>query len=174
MDMARTAARNGAREVKIIYRRAEEQMPADKNEIAEAKKENIEFLFQNNIIKILPNENNNERVGKIECVKTKLIEKEGERRLVPVIIENSNYILDIDFVFMAVGAKADENVVNNLGVKVNKYKNVEVNGEYQTSDSRIYACGDLIGEKATVAWAARSGRETAKSIIKDWYKRTQK
>ncbi len=53
MDCARTIKRLGAEEVKIIYRRAEEQMPAEKKEIQEAKEEGIEFLLQNNIVKIL-------------------------------------------------------------------------------------------------------------------------
>ena len=53
MDCARTIKRLGAKEVKVIYRRAEEQMPAEKREIKEAKEEEIEFLFQNNIVKIL-------------------------------------------------------------------------------------------------------------------------
>lgn len=42
----------GAKEVNIIYRRAEEQMPAEKKEIMEAKSEGIKFLFQNNIVEI--------------------------------------------------------------------------------------------------------------------------
>ena len=41
MDCARTIKRLGAEEVKIIYRRAEKQMPAERKEIEEAKKENI-------------------------------------------------------------------------------------------------------------------------------------
>lgn len=53
MDCARTIKRLGAQEVKVIYRRAEEQMPAENKEIQEAKHEGIEFLFQNNIVKIL-------------------------------------------------------------------------------------------------------------------------
>ena len=55
MDCARTVKRLGAREVKVIYRRAREQMPAEKKEIEDAKNEGIEFLFQNNLVKILGN-----------------------------------------------------------------------------------------------------------------------
>ena len=67
MDAARTIKRLGAKETYIIYRRAEEQMPAEKKEIEEAKEEKIEFLFQNNIVKIIPKDNE-KRVGKIECM----------------------------------------------------------------------------------------------------------
>ena len=83
MDCARTIKRLGAESVKIIYRRAKEQMPAEEKEIEDGKKEGIEFLFQNNIVKII----GTNKVEKIELIKTKLVEKEGESRLVPVNIE---------------------------------------------------------------------------------------
>ena len=56
MDCARTIKRLGAEEVDVIYRRAEEQMPAEAKEIEEAKQEGIKFLFQNNIVKIIGNQ----------------------------------------------------------------------------------------------------------------------
>ena len=52
MDCARSIKRLGAKSVKVIYRRAEEQMPAEKKEIEEAKNDGVEFLFQNNILNI--------------------------------------------------------------------------------------------------------------------------
>ena len=82
MDSARTIKRLGASDVYVIYRRAEEQMPAEKKEIADAKKEGIKFLFQTNIVKIL----GKEKVEKLECIKTELVKKEGENRLSPVNI----------------------------------------------------------------------------------------
>ena len=104
MDCARTIKRKNAKSVKVIYRRAEEQMPAEKKEIEDAKKEGIEFLFQNNIVKII-GEN---RVEKVELIKTKLVQKEGEKRLVPINIENSNYQIDIDYIVMALGGTVDK------------------------------------------------------------------
>lgn len=166
IDMARTAKKNGARKVSIIYRRSEAEMPADKKEIDEARKENIEFLFQNNIIKILPSLNNCKRVGNIECIKTELVKKEGNTRLYPVNIENSNYLLEKDLVFMAIGSKVDENTIKNLNISLDKYKNIIVDDKYRTSNKKIFACGDLIGQEATVAWASMTGREAAKNIIK--------
>ena len=103
MDCARTIKRLGASKVVVIYRREEEQMPAEAKEIEDSKKEGIDFLFLTNITKIL----GNEKVEKIECIKTELIEKEGENRKVPVNIENSNYEMEMDYVVMAVGGKAD-------------------------------------------------------------------
>ena len=136
-------------------------MPAERKEIEDAKNEGIKFLFQNNVVKIL----GNEKVEQIECIKTELVKKEGETREVPVNIEGSNYIMDMDYVVMALGSNPEKEIVNNLGIELTERDYIKVNDNYQTSDAKVYAGGDLIGQKATVAWAAKSGREAAKEII---------
>ncbi len=160
MDTCRTIKKLGAENVTVIYRRSEQEMPAEKKEIEDAKKEGVEFLFQTNILKIL----GKDKVEKVECIKTELVQKEGEKRLSPVNIENSNFMLDIDYVIMAVGSKVEEKLVNSLGLEVTKYGNIEIDENGQTSDAQIFAGGDLVGEKSTVAWAARSGRNAAYAI----------
>ena len=156
MDTSRTIKRLGAKHVLVVYRRAEKQMPSERKEIEEAKKEGIEFLFQTNMIKVLD--------GKIECVKTELIKKEGETREYPVNIEGSNFLIDIDFVVLAVGSSPDKELIDKLGLETNKWGCIKVDENYKTSDDKIYAIGDLAGNKQTVAWAARSGFECAKHI----------
>ena len=160
IDCARTIKKLGAKKVTIIYRRAEEQMPAERKEIEEAKNEGIEFAFKNNIVKIIGEKS----VEKIELIKTELIKKEGEERLPPVNIENSNYTIEMDYVIMALGSKPSE-IVDELGLELNKWGNIKIDEQYRTSKEKIYAGGDLAGVKGTVAWAAYSGREAAKSII---------
>lgn len=159
MDCARTIKGLGAKEVKVIYRRAREQMPAEDKEVKEAMEEGIEFLFQNNIVKIM----GKDKVEKVELIKTELIQKENENRLVPVNIENSNYVLGVDYVIMALGSQV-ESYVKELGLKTNQWGNIEIDENYQTSNPKIFAGGDLAGTKSTVAWASFSGREAAKSI----------
>lgn len=160
MDSARTIKKLGASEVYVIYRRAEEQMPADKKEIADAKKEGIEFLFQTNIVKIL----GTEKVEKLECIKTELVKKEGENRLSPVNIEGSNFSLDMDYVVMATGSKPENNIIEKF--EKNEYGYIKIDENMQTSISKVFAGGDIVGQKATVAWAARSGRDAAEKILK--------
>lgn len=160
MDCARTIKRMGAQEVKIIYRRAKEQMPAETKEIQEAKEEGIEFLFQNNIVKII----GNNKVESVELIKTELVQKEGETRRVPVNIPNSNYTIDIDYIVMALGSMPDS-FVNGLGLELNKWGYINIDEKNRTSNPKIFAGGDIAGAKGTVAWAARSGRDAANSII---------
>lgn len=160
MDSARTIKKLGASEVYVIYRRAEEQMPAEKKEIADAKKEGIEFLFQTNIVKIL----GKEKVEKLECIKTELVKKEGENRLSPVNIEGSNFILDMDYVVMATGSKPENNIIEKF--EKNEYGYIKIDENMQTSINKVFAGGDIVGQKATVAWASRSGRDAAEKILK--------
>ena len=162
MDCARTIKKLGAKEVKVVYRRAREQMPAEDKEIEDAQNEGIEFLFQNNIVKII----GEDKVKEVELIKTELVQKEGENRLVPVNIENSNYKIDADYIVMALGSKPAD-FIQNLRLDLNKWGNIQINENYQTSRPKIYAGGDLAGVRGTVAWAAYSGREAAKKIIEN-------
>lgn len=162
MDTARTINRMGAKKVYVIYRRAREQMPAEQKEIDDAISEGVEFLFQNNIVKII----GDKYVEKIECIKTELIKVEGESRLKPVDIEGSNYEIPVDYVVVAVGSKPEGEVIDALGLEKNKWGYIDTNEENRTSDEKIFCAGDISGEKSTVAWAARSGRNAAENIDK--------
>lgn len=161
MDVSRTVKRMGAERVIVVYRRSENEMPAEKKEIEEAKEEGIEFLFQNNILRII-GEN---KVEKIECIKTELVQKDGENRLSPVNIEGSNYYIDVDYVMMAVGSKAEESILKKLGLDLDNRGKIKIDENGQTSNKKIFAGGDLVGSIGTVAWASRDGRNAAYSIL---------
>lgn len=151
MDCARTIKRMGAEQVVVIYRRSEAEMPAESKEISDAKKEGVEFLFLNNIVKIL----GTNKVEKIECIKTELVQKEGETRKSPVNIENSNYILNMDYVVMAVGGEVDKDLIEKCNISTTTKKYVQVNENNQTSDEKVFAGGDVVGQNSTVAWAGK-------------------
>ena len=160
IDVARTVKRKGAKDVIIVYRRAKEQMPAEEKEVLDAEMEGIKILFQNNIVKI----NGSKNVESIELIKTELVQKEGDTRLSPVNIEGSNYTIKADYVIMALGSKTDD-FVKNLGLELTAKNYIKINDDFQTSNSKVYAGGDLIGGKGTVAWAARNGRDVAEKIL---------
>ncbi|CDE96400.1 glutamate synthase (NADPH) homotetrameric [Clostridium sp. CAG:567] len=162
MDCARTIKRMGAEQVVVIYRRSEAEMPAESKEISDAKKEGVEFQFLNNIVKIL----GTNKVEKIECIKTELVQKEGETRKSPVNIENSNYILNMDYVVMAVGGEVDKDLIEKCNISTTTKKYVQVNENNQTSDEKVFAGGDVVGQNSTVAWAASDGKNVASKIIK--------
>jgi len=159
MDVARTVNRKRAKKVTVIYRRAREQMPAEDEEIEAAIEEGVEFLFQNNIVKIL----GEDKVEAVECIKTELVKVEGDRER-PVNIEGSNYELDIDYVIMALGSKPESKVLDKIDLEKTDRGYIKVDEKQMTSREKVFACGDLIGVKSTVAWASRSGRNAAESI----------
>lgn len=159
MDAARTINRKGAKKVIVVYRRAREQMPAEAEEVEAAIEEGVEFLFQNNIVRIL----GKDKVEEVECIKTELIKVEGGRDK-PVDIEGSNYIMKADFVVMATGAKPNKKVLDSLGLELNDWGYIKVDENYQTSIENVFSAGDIMGDKSTVAWAARSGRNAAEKI----------
>ena len=161
IDCARTIKRLNAKEVYVIYRRSKIEMPADIKEIYEAEEEGIQFLFQNNLVKIL----GKDKVEEIELIKTRLVEIDGEIRKKPIDVENSNYLMKMDYVVMAIGSKPEE-FVDKFDLNLNKYGYIEVNQNKHTEKNKVFACGDVIGEKATVAWAAKSGMVAAEAIEK--------
>ena len=81
-------------------------MPAEKKEVEDAKKEGVNFIFQTNIIQI----KGNGKVEKLELIKTELVKKEGENRLVPVNVEGSNYEIDTDYIVSALGSNGEKTV----------------------------------------------------------------
>ena len=160
MDVARTLNKLGAK-VKIVYRRSEKEMPAEQKEIKEAKEEGIEFILQNNILKI----NGKDRVESIECIKTELVAVENERPR-PQNIEGSNYTIECDYVVMAIGGKPEEDIVKSLGIELDSKNKIIINELGQTSNNKIFAGGDITNTPSTVAYAARSGKDAAENITK--------
>lgn len=160
MDVARTLNKLGAI-VKIVYRRSENEMPAELKEIKEAKEEGIEFILQTNILKI----NGTTQVESIECIKTELVSVENERPR-PQNIEGTNYIIDCDYIIMAIGGQPEEQIVKKLNIELDSKNRIITNENYQTSNPKIFAGGDITGTPSTVAYAARSGRDAAINIIK--------
>ena len=160
MDVARTVKNLGAKKVVVVYRRSEAEMPAEKKEIAEAKSEGVEFLFHTNLLSISGVTN----VEAVECIKT-FYDGEMVRENLKNV-EGSNFSFAADFVIMAIGSGTDEELVGDLGIELDSKKYIKVNDSYLTSDDKVFAIGDLAAGKATVAWAARSGRDAVDNIIK--------
>lgn len=156
MDVSRTVKRLGAKNVTVIYRREESDMPAEDIEIEEAKNDDVKFLYKTNVVKII----GHDCVSQIECVRT---EKDDNSKYNDVL--GSNFYLDCDYVIMAIGSKADSKLIDELGLEKTDSMYLAINDNNQTSSLKVFAAGDLTGTKSTVAWACRNGRDAAYSII---------
>ena len=185
IDVSRTLKRLGA-DVCIVYRRNVEQMPAEFNEIREAQNEGIKIIEKTNIIEF--------KDGKANCIKTKLAEiveengngnepintiNENIKNNIKILlqqknmkrnktrvenIEGSNFEIDANYIILATGSQADQELLNKQGIETDKKGFIKIDDHNRTSLKNVYAGGDVVGEEATVAYAARSGRETANYI----------
>jgi len=163
MDAARCAKRMGAEHVYIIYRRGEEEMPARKEEIHHAKEEEIEFKLLSNPVRILSDEKG--FVSGIECVKMQLGEPDASGRRSPETIPDSNFVLEVDSVIMALGTTPNPLLrKTTAGLETNKRGCFVVDETMQTSKEGVFAGGDAVTGAATVILAMGAGKTAAKSI----------
>ena len=154
IDMARVAKRMGA-EATVVYRRSEKQMPAEPREVDDASRDGVQFMLQTNILNFANN--------KLKCIKTELIKLEDDDRLSPVNIDGTEFEIDCDYLILANGSCPNKKIVNEFDLNKGGY--ISVNENLETSIENVFAGGDVIGTKATVAWASRNGRDAAEKII---------
>lgn len=164
MDAARTSLRLGADKVHIVYRRAEEQMPARREEVHHAKEEGVEFNLLCNPVEIHGDENG--KVKSIECVRMELGEPDESGRRKPIPVEGSNFEIPVDCVVMAIGNSPNPLIrTTTEGLEANKRGCIVVNEEtMQTSREGVYAAGDAVSGAATVILAMGGGKDAARSI----------
>ena len=167
MDCNRTAIRQGAKSVKCLYRRDEENMPGSKREVQNAKEEGVEFEFNIQPIDII----GDEKVQGVKIVKTQLGEPDQNGRRVPIPIPGSEMIYDADAVIVAFGFRAspakwfeDFNISTQKNGLVVAEEHQEF--KFQTSNKKIFSGGDMVRGSDLVVTAIWEGREAAKSIIK--------
>ena len=159
MDIARTIKRKNPKNVTVIYRRSEIEMPAETNEIIAAKKEGIEFVFQTNIIEPIYEE----KLKGLKLIKTELI-NDGSGRKKPVNIIGTEYDIECDYLINAIGSSADISLLNSLNIELENNK-IKINEKNQTSNEKIFAGGDITNTPSTIAFAAASGRNAAYGIM---------
>ncbi|MBO5321054.1 MAG: NADPH-dependent glutamate synthase [Clostridia bacterium] len=163
MDAARCAKRLGAEHVYIVYRRGEEEMPARKEEIHHAKEEGIEFVLLANPKRILANDKG--EVSELECIKMELGEPDASGRRRPVEVENSEFLLRVDSVIMALGTSPNPLISKTTqGIETNRRGCLVVDENMQTTKSGVYAGGDAVTGAATIILAMGAGKIAAKSI----------
>ena len=164
MDAARCAKRMGAKNVYIIYRRSDEEMPARREEIEHAGEEGVIFKMLTNPTRIL--DDGNGWVGGLECVKMELGEPDASGRRRPVVIKGSEHIVDVDMVIIAIGQTPNPLIKNTTpDIETNKWGCIIVNGDNEeTTKSGVFAGGDAVTGAATVILAMGAGKKAAKGI----------
>ena len=172
MDAARTALRLGAEKVYIVYRRSIEELPARREEVEHAEEEGVEFHLLCNPTEIIGYNNpddlrdpKNGFVTGIKCVRMELGEPDEKGRRRPVVIDGSDFVLDVDTVIMSIGTSPNPLIKSTTdGLEVNPKGGIIVNEDGLTSRSGVYAGGDAVTGAATVISAMGAGKNAAKAI----------
>lgn len=174
IDGATCSVRLGAENVKIVYRRTEKEMTAYDFEYEFAKQDGVEFRWLTQPIEIMGDSEGN--VTGLKCVKMQLGEPSSDGRRKPEPVPDSEFIIECDAVVKAIGQKRHLELIEKLGLAHNDGV-VMINKEsMQTSNSRVYACGDVIFGKgqgeAMVVSAAQQGKTAAYHVhesLKEMY-----
>ena len=160
MDVCRTAVRLGA-ETTVIYRRSEDEMPADKEEVAEAREEGVKFCFLNAPVEILGND------GKVCGLKVEIMElgePDEKGRRSPVGTGKFETI-EVDSVLAAVGQSIDWGSLDIGELKTGKKGNAIADPvTYQTEQKDIFVGGDVYTGPKFAIDAIAAGREGAESL----------
>lgn len=147
MDAARTAVRIGAKEVKVIYRRKEEDMPATKSEYEDALKEGVQFYF--------------------ESAPIAYNGKDGVVTGLRVNTPQGELIHDADVVLAAIGSKPARRIVSTTeGIEVDS-KGYVITREKpygMTTLRGVFAGGDVVHQPATVVKAMKEAKKVADGI----------
>ena len=166
MDCNRTSIRQGATSVSCVYRRDEENMPGSRREVANAKEEGVEFLFNRQPIAVV----GEDKVEGIKVVSTQLGEPDENGRRRPEVIEGSEEVIAADVVLIAFGFQpSPEPWFEEQGVKTNSWGGVEAPEQqqfkFQTSNPKVFAGGDMVRGSDLVVTAIWEGREAAEGIL---------
>ena len=172
MDAARTALRLGAEKVYIVYRRSMDELPARREEVEHAEEEGIEFRLLCNPTEIIgynnPDDARDPKNGFLtgmKCVRMELGEPDAKGRRRPVVVEGSEFTIDVDTVIMSIGTSPNPLIKSTTeGLEVNNRGGIIVNEDGLTSRNGVYAGGDAVTGAATVISAMGAGKTAAKAI----------
>lgn len=166
MDSARTALRMGAN-VKLVYRRGREEMPARKEEINHAEEEGVEFLLLANPVEIIGDEQGN--VKAVKCIEMQLGEPDASGRRSPIPVEGSEFTVDCDEVIVALGTTPNPIIKRSIpSLETTKKGTIVADENGLTNIPRLYAGGDAMTGAATVILAMGAGKRSAQAILKSF------
>lgn len=158
MDACRSALRMpGCKTVKVVYRRGPDEIPARKDELEGAIKEDIEFVYNTQQVSVEAKGNG----LALKCVTTEMGEpdpEDGRRR--PVVVEGSEHDIDCGMVIAAVGQQSESTHLEGHGLMGKDRVATEWEG-MRTKDPAVFAAGDGAFGGSTIVMAMNHGQRAA-------------
>ena len=161
IDAVRTAVRLGAENVTLVYRRTEKEMPAEPDEIRDARAEGVQFKFLSSPLEVL---SENGKLTGIKLQKMELGEPDASGRRRPVAIEGEVEVLPCDTLISAIGQGVVGSDIDS--VELTKKSTIAVDEvTHMTSVEGVFAAGDVINKGPDIAIRAiAGGKYAARSI----------
>jgi NADPH-dependent glutamate synthase beta subunit-like oxidoreductase/ferredoxin len=161
LDVARVAARAGARRVTVISLESEKEMPAHDFEIEEAKKEGIEFVHRRGPARILVADG---RVAGLETIRV-LSVFDSDGRFSPTFDPHDRSRHPADTVILAIGQAIDLEALGPEAPEISPRRTIQVEPETgATSLAGVWSGGDAAKGPRTLIDAIADGRRAAASI----------
>ena len=157
MDCVRTAVRLGSDDVRCLYRRSKNEMPAESIEVMEAEEEGVVFEFLTAPLKV----ETKDGALQLTCMRMRLGDPDASGRRRPVPVAGSEFAIMADTVISAIGQSAD--VPGNI--RVSKWGYVDAREADLRVIDNVYAAGDCVTGAATVVEAVAGGRKVALAVL---------
>lgn len=166
MDCTRTSIRQGADEVYCVYRRDEENMPGSRAEVKNAKEEGVQFQFNLAPVEVI----GDGKVEGIRVIETKMGEPDENGRRRAEMVEGSERVIDCDAVIVAFGFQPNPPAwFENFDIKLNSWNGVVASEDslyqFQTSNPKVFAGGDMVRGSSLVVHAIAEGRKAAEGML---------
>jgi glutamate synthase (NADPH/NADH) small chain len=154
--------------VTCAYRRDEANMPGSAREVANAREEGVQFLFNRQPLEIVGDDG---QANGVRLVETRLGEPDANGRRAAQPIAGSESVLDADVVIIAFGfSPRAPRWLESLGVQAQANGRLVVGGNgrlpYQTAHDALFAGGDCVRGADLVVTAVQEGRDAAASIAR--------
>ena len=167
MDCNRTAVRQGARSVSCVYRRDRANIPGSEREVANAREEGVQFLWNRQPLEIL----GEQRVQGIRVAATQLGEPDAQGRRRPRVVAGSEQVLPADRVILAFGFRPSPAAwFAEFTIETQHNGLVRTQGQdgrfaFQTANPKVFAGGDMVRGSSLVVHAVHEGRSAAQGIV---------
>jgi len=163
-DCARSAIRLGAKDVTIVYRRSEVEMPGSWEERQYALQEGVKIEYLTAPVRFMGDDAGH--VVAMECVRMELGEPDASGRRRPIPIEGSNFTMPVDNVILAIGFWPDPLIGEAMpDLKTHNWGLIVIDPETgQTSREGVFAGGDAVRGPDLVVDAMADGRNAARHI----------
>lgn len=158
IDAARTCIRLGCRRVTVVYRRTIDEMPAGRDEVEQAEREGVRFIYCAAPVEFI----GSTRVRTVRCIRMRMGETDATGRRCPIPIERSEFDIEADAVIVAIGYAPDAEGLSREGLETGRKGTLLVDPNTGATDMEgVFAAGDVVTGPMSVIEAMASGRKTA-------------